>query len=348
MKNMKLFIFIIFALSILLSQSMTLSHSGITPTSTLVVESGENITFIYGSGGSHPMTADNNSPVYFPTVTVSSGNPTAVFSLTTVGTYTFHCNTNPGNSNLWGTIIVEAAEPQFTPGDVNDDGVINILDIVGIINYIMGIADLPVQEAGDLNADDAINILDIVQIVNIILGSRVDRIDATATISKYKLHTTGSIGGIQFRGNLISSVEGNDIVVSENGTTLIYNVNDGVLSTDDFEFKDQPVNLIVASSSGENVAITNEFTLMDIYPNPFNPKTSINYELSVDSFVSLNIYNMNGQLVNQLVNTNVSAGLNSVIWNGSDNSGGEVASGVYLVNLNSNGNSISQTISLLR
>lgn len=348
MKNIKLFISIIFTFSILISQSMTLAHSGITPSSTLVVESGENITFIYGSGGSHPMTSDNDSPVYFPTVTVSSGNPTAVFSLTTVGIYTFHCATNPGNSSLHGTIIVEAVEPDFTPGDVNDDGVINILDIVGIVNHIMGTATLPVEEAGDVNTDGMINILDIVQIVNIILGGRVNSIVATATLKDNLLHTTGSVGGIQFTGNLISAVTGNDIVVSENGTTLIYNVNDGVLSTDNFVFDGEPNNLIVASSSGENVTITNKFTLMDIYPNPFNPQTSINYELSEDSFVSINIFNMNGQRVNQLVNTNVSAGLNSVIWNGTNNAGMDASAGVYLVKLNSNGNSISQMISLLK
>jgi hypothetical protein len=162
------------------------------------------------------------------------------------------------------------------------------------------------------------------------------------------MHTTGSVGGIQFIGDLISPVKGSDIVVSENGITLIYNVNNGVLSTDAFVFNGYPNNLIVASSLSENVAITNEFTLMDIYPNPFNPQTSINYELSTDSFVSLNIYNMNGQLVNQLVNTNVSAGLNSVIWNGTNNAGMNVSAGVYLVKLNSNGDSISQMVSLLK
>ncbi|MBC8310728.1 MAG: T9SS type A sorting domain-containing protein [Candidatus Marinimicrobia bacterium] len=348
MKNMKLFISIIFTFSILISQSMTLSHSGITPSSTLVVESGENITFIYGSGGSHPMTSDNDSPVYFPTVTVSSGNPTAVFSLTAVGTYTFHCATNPGNSSLHGTIIVEASEPDFTLGDVNDDGVINILDIVGIVNHIMGTATLPVEEAGDVNTDGIINILDIVQIVNIIMGSRVDSIDATATFKDNILYTTGSVGGIQFIGNLVSAVMGNDTVVSNNGITVIYNVDEGILSTESFVFDGHPINLIIASSIGENVEITNEFTLMNIYPNPFNPQTSINYELSVDSFVSLDIYNMNGQLVNQLVNKTVSAGMNSVVWNGINSAGMDVSAGVYLVKLNSNGNSISQMVSLLK
>jgi flagellar hook assembly protein FlgD len=57
---------------------------------------------------------------------------------------------------------------------------------------------------------------------------------------------------------------------------------------------------------------------------------------------------MNGQLVNQLVNTNVSAGLNSVIWNGTNNAGMDVSAGVYLVKLNSNGDSISQMVSLLK
>ena len=47
-----------------------------------------------------------SSPVFFPTVTVNSGTPKAEFSLDSIGTYTFHCGTNPGNTNNWGTIIV--------------------------------------------------------------------------------------------------------------------------------------------------------------------------------------------------------------------------------------------------
>ena len=57
-------------------------------------------------------------------------------------------------------------------GDANADGTINVLDIVTIVNFIMG-ADTPTDTescASDANADGSINVLDIVSIVNIIMG----------------------------------------------------------------------------------------------------------------------------------------------------------------------------------
>jgi len=53
------------------------------------------------------------------------------------------------------------------PGDVNDDGTVNILDIVQLANMILSDE---YQESADLNDDGMLNILDIVQLVNIILG----------------------------------------------------------------------------------------------------------------------------------------------------------------------------------
>jgi hypothetical protein len=58
-------------------------------------------------------------------------------------------------------------------GDLNQDSIVNILDIVQIVNIILG--DTPTQyqlEAGDLNADGIVNVLDIVNIVNMILDEQ--------------------------------------------------------------------------------------------------------------------------------------------------------------------------------
>ena len=63
--------------------------------------------------------------------------------------------------------LPEPNEPMI--GDMNDDGVINILDIVGLVNIILGIS--PENPAGDLNQDGVYNVLDIVQLVNIILDN---------------------------------------------------------------------------------------------------------------------------------------------------------------------------------
>ena len=54
------------------------------------------------------------------------------------------------------------------PGDLNDDGVVNVLDVVVLINIVLGPEDP--DPSGDLNSDGLINVLDVVILVNIILG----------------------------------------------------------------------------------------------------------------------------------------------------------------------------------
>jgi hypothetical protein len=89
-----------------------------------------------------------------------------------------------------------------------------------------------------------------------------------------------------------------------------------------------------------------EFQLNQNYPNPFNPQTTISYQLAVNGDVTLKIYDMLGQEVRTLINENKPVGYHSVVWNGTDNSGRQVSSGVYFYQLQS-GNNISQIKKLL-
>ncbi len=69
------------------------------------------------------------------------------------------------------------------------------------------------------------------------------------------------------------------------------------------------------------------------YPNPFNPHTRISYELAKDEKVTLNVYNLKGQLVRQLKNEFQHKGKHEIGWNGLDNSGRSCSSGMYLIRL---------------
>ena len=70
------------------------------------------------------------------------------------------------------------------------------------------------------------------------------------------------------------------------------------------------------------------------YPNPFNPETTISYDLSTESIVTLTIYDLSGQVIRTLVNDQaMSAGHYNTIWDGRDESGVKVASGVYFYQL---------------
>jgi hypothetical protein len=75
------------------------------------------------------------------------------------------------------------------------------------------------------------------------------------------------------------------------------------------------------------------FSLSQNYPNPFNPQTSINYSLPEDGHVKFVVYNITGQKVITLVDERQSAGRKTVRWDGKDEKGNPLASGVYFYRL---------------
>ena len=79
--------------------------------------------------------------------------------------------------------------------------------------------------------------------------------------------------------------------------------------------------------------LSGEFMLSQNYPNPFNPVTTIRYNLPKTSNVQLTIYNSIGREVVKLVNKRMDAGSQSVLWNGKDRFGQDVATGVYFYHL---------------
>ena len=77
-------------------------------------------------------------------------------------------------------------------------------------------------------------------------------------------------------------------------------------------------------------AVAKQFELSQNYPNPFNPETMIQLTVSEAAHVTIRIFNIVGQEVRRLVDANKPAGTYQFIWNGKDNTGREVSSGVYM------------------
>ena len=77
------------------------------------------------------------------------------------------------------------------------------------------------------------------------------------------------------------------------------------------------------------------YVLAQNYPNPFNPTTTISYSIKNPGQVELNIYNVLGQNVRTLVNEYQNAGTYSTCWNGRNDSGDEVATGIYFYRIKS-------------
>ncbi len=83
----------------------------------------------------------------------------------------------------------------------------------------------------------------------------------------------------------------------------------------------------------DGMGIPDEFALKANYPNPFNPSTTIGYQLPEAGRVSLVIYDLTGNVVSTLVNESQPAGYYQTVWNGRDQRGVPVATGVYFYRL---------------
>jgi hypothetical protein len=91
-----------------------------------------------------------------------------------------------------------------------------------------------------------------------------------------------------------------------------------------------------------------EFALLQNYPNPFNPETTIKYNLAEGAGVQLRIYNIVGQVVRTLVSEQQSAGRYQVRWDGTDDRGSAVSSGIYFYQVSAGSFSDVKRLMLLK
>ncbi len=91
------------------------------------------------------------------------------------------------------------------------------------------------------------------------------------------------------------------------------------------------------------------FALNDAVPNPFNPQTTIAYDLPNQTAVSLRVFDVSGHLVRVLVDGEIVAqGRQEAIWNGRDDSGRQVAAGVYFYRLEAGEYSETKRMALIK
>jgi hypothetical protein len=95
--------------------------------------------------------------------------------------------------------------------------------------------------------------------------------------------------------------------------------------------------LATSVESPEQTGVPEDFVLLQNYPNPFNPTTSIAYNIARTAEVKLSIYNLRGQEVRSLVNERKTVGSYTVKWDGRDQFGMAVVSGIYFYKLEAGG-----------
>ena len=84
------------------------------------------------------------------------------------------------------------------------------------------------------------------------------------------------------------------------------------------------------------------------YPNPFNPNTKIEFKVPANEHVSINVYNLEGRLVKTLINQNMMSGQHVVEWNGTNQFGAKVASGMYIYQLKTNATVLNRTMTFIK
>ena len=282
-------------------------------------------------------------------------------------------------------VIVET-DYELVAGDFSNDGMLAINDVIILVNIILnnnlarGSAtdSNPVIISHSLNSGNSnslerseTNAIEIEVYTDQVLGgvqldvefdSELFFIDTILTTSftdhmdlKYNVVDDGIVRFIIYSEEGLTFGPGDDIIaiiyLEEIG--LGRNADNESISLGNIYISSQNGEIIVAIFEGGNNTSTlpTEFVLLNNYPNPFNPKTTIKYEvpeLDKENHVSIIIYNAMGQQVKELVNSNHEPGYYEVSWNGKNNYGISMPTGFYIYKLVSNQTSISNKMILLK
>jgi len=244
-----------------------------------------------------------------------------------------------------------------TPGDVINDGSIDVLDVVAIVSYILGNnpLDPDVIDCADYVQDGSVDVLDVVAIVNIIIDGRITSSATEANLNindnKVTLHADGFIGAVQmtishdsnFSVNLTNKAMVADYNTNGNSTSLI------IVAPDSEELFSTSGNFIIEEIIVANeesyipVDMPSEFMVSKAYPNPFNPSTSVSIYVPTNDFVNVSVYNIMGQKVATLYNGSMAAGNHIIRWNASN-----MTSGMYFIRAESKSDASIQRVSLVK
>ena len=252
--------------------------------------------------------------------------------------------------------VTMPSEDQFNGADVNEDGQITINDVVMIIDIIYGtngrvLASIDEAVRMDISGLDSEVILSMdysgmTRGVQFILDAPMSLEFGTPLLSV-------SDAGTMIMSNRIENGQLSVVVVNTQGSAI--ERDESMLVRLPYGFtgeRNDKASVVlhdvkVAGMSGESLPVTvgekridisivpSVFALHQNYPNPFNPVTEIQFDVPTESYVTLTIYNIMGQEVRRLSNGTLEAGFHSVRWDGMNESGEMISTGVYFYRLSS-------------
>lgn len=313
-----------------------------------------------------------NSPFTF-VVTASSGTPVMTATVTTVFTVT--PSAVKGDVNLSGTITVADAllvlnyvvnptvypltAEQIWAADVNNDGVVGAYDAASILVKAGGGAFLAKQTA----AAGTVSFSKFTTEKGVF--SLPINIENTAGVKSF--YSEVQVGtSVEFTSVASRLPEGWVMASNfENGTLKIAMagltpLTDGAVAYVNLSLKDKDASVSIQGNAILNDQISgalnavkireipSEFSLSQNYPNPFNPTTSIKYAISENARVNLVVYNILGQAVRTLVNAEQESGYYTVRWDGTNDFGGKVSSGIYIYRISAGNFTSTVKMNLLK
>ena len=198
----------------------------------------------------------------------------------------------------------QIAVPKTLPWDINDDGVVDIQDLILVSNSFR--AETPQHPKADVNKDGIVNIIDL-----LLVAAHFGQSDNAAAPPKSALPRLEHVDHIEeWIAEARLADDGSDIF--QRGITTLVDLLKGV--------------------------IPERTMLLPNYPNPFNPETWIPYDLAEDADVHIDIYNLKGESIRRLSVGFQTAGTyrtssRAAYWNGRNEVGESVASGIYFYTL---------------
>ena len=155
--------------------------------------------------------------------------------------------------------------------------------------------------------------------------SEIEELSATASYGKESIPVSFDNGYLRIEVSDFEEIEEGmdiDVTVSANNGMFagyaVVTVGDGPVDIT------EPIALEKVRPE-----LPTEYALHNNVPNPFNPTTTIKFDLPENSVCQLSIYNISGRQIKTLVSSEVEAGYHRAVWDGTDNSGREVPAGVY-------------------
>lgn len=246
---------------------------------------------------------------------------------------------------------------QYANSDVNRDNIgATVSDLVALINIVINGGTPGKVSVSDLratvSAESVDNGLAISYDAGFDLGAALVVLNTADPLADDAVTTTHESMTLDYRRDgellkvLVYSMDGDRLPAGESELIRIDGLNDYSIERIEMGSADgENVEVVMASSERP---LPTSFVLEQNYPNPFNPDTRIDFSLPGPSQVSLTVYNVLGRSVRRLVAGEMPAGNHSVTWNGTDDNGQSVASGVYLYRLEADSHVQTRKMLLLK